>query len=453
MDADFEARMAVRAEVEQLESELIELAGHLNAANHRFLVLLAEFDRREGWADGATRSCAHWLNWKLGLGLNAAREKVRVARALENLPQISQAMARGQLSYCKVRALTRVAEPATESYLLNVALHGTGHHVEKLVRGYRRSLEVQELSREAQQQAKRSVQFSYDDDGSLLLKARVPAEVGAVVLKAFEAALEAQRQENVTAVTSDGDVEREKISARRADALVLIAESFLAHGPESLSGGERQQIVVHVDAETLIERQAGRCELDEGPSLAAETSRRLACDASVVRIIEDPDGEPLDVGRKTRTIPPAIRRALHSRDKGCRFPGCTRTRFVDGHHIQHWANGGETKLSNLMLLCRFHHRLVHEGDVAIERLDDGAFRFVHPDGRAWSHVSAETRPQHGDWTRVPALNCERGLVIDAKTAATKWLGETMDYGLAVDALLQRRRKAHKASTENTLIGA
>lgn len=132
-----------------LAARITELAGHLNAATHRWLVLIAEFDRRHGWSDGYTRSCAHWLNWKCGIDLGAAREKVRVARALESLPSISAAMATGQLSYSKVRALTRVATPATESVLLNVALHGTAHHVEKLVRQFRRVQEVEELSREA----------------------------------------------------------------------------------------------------------------------------------------------------------------------------------------------------------------------------------------------------------------------------------------------------------------
>jgi hypothetical protein len=129
---------------------------------------------------------------------------------------------------------------------------------------------------------------------------------------------------------------------------------------------------VHVDAQTLIERTAGRCEVDEGPSVAAETLRRLACDASLVTIIEDPRGEPLDVGRKTRAIPPALRRALASRDKGCRFPGCMHVRYVDGHHVRHWVDGGETKLSNLVSLCRFHHRAVHEGRLVVQRRDDGA---------------------------------------------------------------------------------
>ena len=268
MDAAYLARCAARAELEQLQAELIELAGHLNAGEHRFLNRLAEFDRREAWADGGgTHSCAHWLQWQLGLSLGTAREKVRVARALEQLPLISEAMAQGRLSYCKVRALTRVAEPSTESYLLDVALHGTGHHVEKLVRGYRRAKEAEELSREAQQQATRSVHVYHDDDGSLVIKARVPAEAGELLLKALDVAVESQYRENASAETSD---EPEPLSARRADALGRIAESFLANGPKALAGGERQQIVVHVDAETLVQTHAGRCEFEDGPGVSAE---------------------------------------------------------------------------------------------------------------------------------------------------------------------------------------
>jgi hypothetical protein len=441
MDANFLARAAVRAETERLAAELIELSGHLNAGEHRFLVLLAEFDRRQGWGDGATHSLAHWLQWKLGFALGTAREKVRVARALEALPLISAAMARGVLSYCKVRALTRVAEPATESYLLDVALHGTGHHVEKLVRGYRRAQQAEELSREAQQQASRGVEFYHDDDGSLVLKARLPAEVGALVLKAFEVAREVQCQEHVPAGTSaSSEVRPDTPIARRADALALIAESFLATGPAAQNGGDRHQIVVHVDAETLEHKRAGRCELEDGPSVSAETSRRLACDCSVIRITADTDGEPLNVGRKTRSIPPAIRRALNSRDKGCRFPGCTHTHYVDGHHIQHWADGGETRLDNLVLLCRVHHRWVHEGGSRIDVLDDGALRFVWPDGRL-ADGSAEMLSVQTDWTRLPALNRDRGLEIDRTTAASGWTGESMDYGWAVQALLQRHHQA------------
>ena len=169
-------------------------------------------------------------------------------------------------------------------------------------------------------------------------------------------------------------------SARRADALARIAESFLAHDVLESPGADRQQIVVHVAAETLRNRSAGCCEIEHGPSIAAETARRLSCDASVVTLVEDEDGEPLNVGRKTRIISAPLRRLLTARDKGCRFPGCCNARYIDMHHIKHWANGGETKPSNLVSLCRFHHRAVHEGGFDVEILDDGALRFVRPDG-------------------------------------------------------------------------
>ncbi|HEU4600419.1 MAG TPA: DUF222 domain-containing protein, partial [Steroidobacteraceae bacterium] len=354
-----------------LAFQITELAGHLNAANHRWLMLIAEFDRRNGWSDWGTQSCAHWLNWKCGIDIGAAREKVRVAHALQSLPKISAAMARGELSYSKARAMTRVATPATEDYLLMIARHGTAQHVEETVRHFRNALDAEELAKEARQQKQRALTYSYDDCGSLILKARLPAEIGAVVIKALDAAMESVQpnEEDVAAEEIRlSDKERVKKVPRRvqrADAIGVLAESFLQNGAAELSGGDKHQIVVHVSAETLNDRSAGRCELEEGPGISAETCRRHACDCSLVHITEDENGTPLDIGRKTRTIPPSIRRALNSRDKGCRFPGCCNKKFVDGHHIKHWANGGETRLSNLVSLCRFHHRLVHEGGVEV----------------------------------------------------------------------------------------
>jgi hypothetical protein len=423
----------------ELEAEITELVGHLNAAQHRWLTLIAEFDRRHGWNCGATKSCAHWLNYKCGIDLGAAREKVRVAHALEKLPAISAAMARGQLSYSKVRALTRVATAPTESYFLDIALHGTAAHVEKLVRCYRRVQEVEELSREARQQANRSFRYYYDEDGSLIVKARLPAEAGALLLKALDRAMpkpepRADRQ-NVSAET---------FPQRRADAVGQIAESFLKHGHESLNGGERHQIVVHVDEETLRERTSGLCELEDGPSLAAETARRLACDASVVRVAENAHGEPLDVGRRSRSIPPALRRALNARDRGCRFPGCSNHQYVDAHHIKHWADGGETSARNLVTLCRFHHRQVHEGRVVLQRLDDGALRFVRPDGRAFESPAPGTPSDAG---RLAALHAGCGVHIEPGTAVSLWRGEQMDYGLAIEVLLQQAQRGRDVSAE------
>jgi hypothetical protein len=435
---------------QELAARITELAGHLNAANHRWLVLLAEFDRRHGWSDGYTRSCAHWLNWKCGIDLGAAREKVRVARALEVLPQTSGAMATGQLSYSKVRALTRVATPATESYLLKIALNGTAHHVEKLVRQFRRVQEVEALTREARQQANRSVTCRYDEDGSMHITVCLPAETGALVMTALRAAVpdapngHVERPYDPAGIAAETSLPGDPPptwAQRRADALGVLAESFLAHGAEALKGGERQQIVVHVTQAALNEGERGRCELDEGPAIAVETARRLGCDASRIEIIEDETGEPLDVGRKTRTIPPALRRALESRDQGCVFPGCTHTRYVDGHHIHHWADGGETKLANLVSLCRFHHRAVHEGGLKVERCHDGAWRFVKPDGESIEACAPHHTRLLSHWNVVPALNAECGITIDARTATTRWRGERMDYGIAIGSLLYRTRKA------------
>jgi len=384
----------------------------------------------KGWNCRATRDCAHWLNWKCGIDLGAARERVRTARALVKLPLLSAAMGRGEISYSNVRAITRVATPENEHFFLQIAPHGTAHHVETLVRAYRRA-EEQELSREQQQQLHREVRYYWDIDGSLALRARLPADVGALVLKALEAA-----------VPETPPIDKPSWSHRRADALAVIVESFLAHGAEAMRGGERHQILVHVSAETLGAGGGERCEIEDGPALAAETARRLACDASVVTIVENEKGEPLNVGRKTRSIPPAIQRALNARDKGCRFPGCTHKKYTDAHQIKHWAKRGETKMSNLVTLCRFHHRKVHEGQVIVQVIDDGAIRFLQPNGESFDSMSRTS----GDWRELPAIHERAGIHIDPKAAATRWDGGPMDYGLAMDALWRRREVSAETRT-------
>ena len=223
----------------ELEAQITELAGQLNAASHRWLVLIAEFDRREGWADGRLPSCAHWLNFKCGLNLGAARE--------------------------------------------------------------------------------------------------------------------------------------------------------------------------------------------QGPALPVATVRRLACDATLLRVVETEQGEPLAIGRKSRSIPPAIRRALNARDAGCRFPGCTHRRYVDAHHVEHWADGGETTLANLVTLCRTHHRLVHEGGITLSTGPDGRL-FARPDGRSFDPAYRE------------------------ETAACRWTGEPMDYDMGVAVLcsqVERAEVSRRVSAETS----
>jgi len=233
--------------------------------------------------------------------------------------------------------------------------------------------------------------------------------------------------------------------SRRADALALVAEGYLKNRSESSHGADRFQVVLHVDAESFEQHSAGRCHLEEGPSLPIETVRRISCDAGIVPLLEDEQGEPLDVGRKTRSVPPAIRRALNARDAGCCFPGCTYRRFLDAHHIEHWADGGETKLSNLMTLCRWHHRLVHEGKIVIEKNPaNGAWRFLRPDGDEYCLVARGDETPEYEWRDLKRTHTDRGIKIDRDTAVTRWRGERIDYDLGVWVLCNQAERARRS---------
>ncbi|MEM9303851.1 MAG: DUF222 domain-containing protein, partial [Pseudomonadota bacterium] len=314
-----------------LEDQIAELSGNLAAATYRLLVLLREFDEVDGWHGERIASLAHWLSWKVGTNLGAAREKVRTAKALKDLPLISQAFSEGRVSFSKVRAMTRVATPANEEFLLQIARHGTARHVEQLVRHYRKSQRAEALERDNQRQERRSLSVMVDEDGMVILRGRFTPEQGALIIqgldKAMDDQLEASREHEGEPSAS------EPFTARRADALERMAVDFL-HGSDGSSGGDRYLVHLTTDIDTL-ERDGSGAEagLDEVGNVSAETSRRLSCDCSLVHEVIHADGEILNVGRKTRTIPPSIRRALQRRDKGCRFPGCSCTRHVEGHHI------------------------------------------------------------------------------------------------------------------------
>jgi 5-methylcytosine-specific restriction endonuclease McrA len=424
-------------ELEQLGDRIAELSAHLDAATARLLDLIRDFDARGGWGNGF-RSCAAWLTWRIGLDPGAARERVRVARVLGTLPRLAEALARGELSYSKVRALTRVATPETEERLLKVGKAGTAEHVERIVRGWRyvdRKAEIQET---AARHARRSLHVYQDDDGTVVVRGRLEPEVGAVVMQALASARETlyQRRRDVSAKTSTENVSAETptIGQQQADALGLIAETALHRGLDPGTAGERYQVVVHVDAAVLADADAsGQSVLEGGARVSVETSQRLACDASRVVMRHDDDGNIVEVGARTRTIPPALRRALHHRDRGCRFPGCG-VRFGQGHHIHHWAHGGPTTLSNLAMLCRRHHRAVHEEGYEVDRLPDGDLRFRRPNGWLLPNVPAGS-PVPADVVRhLRSENDALGLEIHPRIAMPSWLGERLDVAYAIDVL-------------------
>ncbi len=437
-------RTREKAELDKLEARITELWGPINAATAQFLALLAEFDRKEGWAQHGVASCAHWLNWQCGISSGAAREKVRTARALESLPKIRKAFSAGRLSYSKVRAVTRVATAETEDSLLNIALHGTAAHVERTVRGFRRVQRELERNEARELHERRYLDCRREADGSVKLEACLPAELGEMLLKALDAAqaeLDERDQQderdgrgkrderderdergecsgdaehagtsaeacaaNSNAETADVSAEtygmqsaqsqrsgkaasgvsaetpRISVSQRRADALGHILEGFLA-GKCSGSANGAHEVVVHIAHDALCDvPESSGASFEHGGCVAVETARRLSCDGALVGVVKGAKGEPLAVGRRTRAVPPAIRRALRVRDGGCRFPGCDRSRYVHAHHIRHWADGGETALGNLVTLCSFHHRQVHEGGYGV-RVRGGEIEFLRPDGR------------------------------------------------------------------------
>ena len=592
-------------ELARLGDQIAELAARIDAATYELLCHLREFDRGYGWE--GWRSCAHWLNWRTGLDLGAAREKLRVAAALADLNHIAAAMACGQLSYSKVRALTRVATPATEAPLLALALRATASQVERLVRAWRQADRDAQPDAEQMLLQSRMLRMRVDDDGMVALRGRLPAEVGAVLMRAVEAALEQ--------VPAPADGDDPTIAQRRADALGLVAESALAGELDPGNSADRFQVTVHVQANTLTAREVdgearrGSAETravspaaaephstaaDAVPHVAAETrlastalseppaaaedgataswqvthpdgnaasgiasaagrplgdsrsrnshgklttdaspfrdrsarcpreakghggqegrragsaarsplgdesagygggatdpstpgpatvaaartsaetlqanaaarewaapdtdrdaglavieqagglhlgreaARRVACDAGLVVLRHGADGEVLDVGRRTRTVPSALRRALQSRDHGqCQFPGCD-SRRCDAHHVEHWADGGETRLLNLTLLCRFHHRAVHEQGFQVVAGDaDGQFRFLRPDGEP---LPAE--PPVSSWQGAPlaptgARLAAAGINIGPHTATPDWYGESLNLTAALDVL-------------------
>ena len=323
-----------------------------------------------------------------------------------------------------------MANAGSEDYFLMIAAHGTAAHMEKVVRGVRRDRVRRELEAANEHHETRSLDWHFDDNGMLEVRGRLAPEQAARFIGAVEEArraMEAARDDGVSAETPEhAGVPAPSFGAARADALL------------ELIGGNNPdiEVVVHVSAETLRDDGAGGCcELEDVGAVPPEAARRLACDAGIVRLVEGTEGQPLDVGRKTRAIPPSLRRALKVRDGGCRFPGCDATARVQGHHVRHWAHGGATALHNLVLLCPHHHRLVHEAGFGVEHRGHGVFRFTRPDGR----VLSDTAPRHvvegcqQQW--LVEANREHGLAIDHRTGACRWDGVPMDEALAVEGAL------------------
>ena len=423
--------------------QICELAGHLAAATCRFLELLAEFDARSGWADWDMPSCAAWLSWKCGMASGTAREQVRVARALTALPVIHGEFAAGRLSYSKTRALTRIATADSDAGLAELAAPMTANQLERFARAHRK------VTRADDEQAllARRLTWRFEDNGSMTITARLPPDDGMTVLTALRSALlelaaqdaaEASHSVPAQGTAPAGGVSAETrqpdrpTSSSLADALVTVAESFVTAKAADAGNPDVHHVIVHADAAALAGDPAGRCHIDDGPAISPDALQLIACDAVISWMTHDRDGNVLNVGRRHREPPPALRRAMRERDRGrCRFPGC-RSRRVDAHHIIPWSQDGITCLDNLCSLCRYHHRLIHKLGYHITIAPDGDFTFRRPDGEAIPASPPLPEPLGQLWERHDAE-------VTASTITPPWYGERLDLDYAIAVLFANQR--------------
>lgn len=351
-----------------LDRDLGQFSAQAHAVMARVALAAADFDDLGGWCAPGMRSMPHWMAVNLGFDPYSGAELLRVGHALKVLPKVSKAFAEGRLSFDKVRQVTSVATPATEEVLLEIACGASGSQLVRICTVLRRVAESHN-----RQMEKRGLWSRIEDAGMLRIVARLSAEDGAIVMAALESVATQQPQDSEA---------REPWAARLADGLVAMSDDVLAGGAESLVKlpGARQ-VVVHVDVGVLTgEDEGGRCLIESGVPLSREVARRIGCDCQVIAVTER-DGLPIDVGRARWTIPTPLRRALEARDQFCRFPGCgVAAHRAEGHHVQHWIDGGASERDNIVLLCAFHHARLHDGGYHIFKTARGGFRFETTDG-------------------------------------------------------------------------
>ncbi|MFO7568087.1 MAG: DUF222 domain-containing protein [Enhygromyxa sp.] len=539
--------------LESLGDEIATFAARIDVAEHALLTRLRLFDAHEGWGRAGAISCAQWLSWRTGLGPKAAREKVRVARALGGLPRVDALFGRGELSYSKVRAITRVATEQTEQHFIDIAVHATASQIERLARAYRRVHSQQGVAGgtgEPPLDQRRYMRRVETWSGMVRLEIQLPPEEAAIVWSAVSSALEGEPvgddgasagalvgalaavHQEASAEASVGAVAPAEASApandqasaeapapansqasaeasapasdqasaeapasknatqaeadpwqpaptelalrlwgpppppqpitttspspstppspppanddptleeRRADAMVDLARAYLKHRPRTL--GSPYELVV-ITSPALLEQVpsqgagqgAGQLGgfLPDGTPIPLHVARMLASDGGRVDVVMGERGELLDVGRRTRAIPSAISRALWLRDGGCRVPGCERRRHLHAHHIQGWAEGGPTRLSNLVLTCSSHHRMIHEGRLRAEICEE-AIVFVDQDGRELATVPP--KPSGWELEQLELYLREIDLHLDEYTALGQWDGTQVELGELLDWVL------------------
>jgi hypothetical protein len=435
--------MVTREQLDALGRGIADLSLRIDVAKHELLTQLRQFDRHDGWANTGFLSLTAWLAWRIDISPVAAREYVRVARALGELVRVDAAFAIGKLSYSKVRAITRVATPETEQDFLDISTNATASQIERLSAAYRRT---RTDPKEPPLDQRRFVRRSDTASGMVRIEMQLPPEQAAVVWEAMSAAIDAghreddavEPQSHASAESKRPEFDPGQLPAERADAMVSVAQAYLTHSPRTLGSG--YELVLMSTKDQLEHGAAGiGGYLRDGTPVPLHVARMLACDCSRVDVEVGESGEILDVGRARRTIPSAIGRALWLRDGGCRAPGCGRRHHLHAHHIEAWADGGKTSASNLILLCPGHHLQVHEGNLSVS-VREGKLEFKNRGGLKLDPVPARS----DDFDAIERwLNTTEPGLDGAGTPV--WDGSRLHLGDAIDALYMAQKTRGRAA--------
>ncbi len=461
-----------REQLDALAEQIANLSLRIDLTKHALLTHLRQFAAHEGWAGSGFVSLPAWLSWRIGISITTAREYVRVAEALGRMPIVDAAFAAGQLSYAKVRAITRAATPGTEQGLVDMAMHATGSQMDRLCAGYERTRVDPRTAKLGTQSSLRRTTLP---NGMVRLEVQLTPEQAEVLDAALsvmlagqnasaEAVTEAgvgesgesgesgkldpsgessQSGESVESTTTPAEAPCPADPAARADALVSIAQSFLEHRKRPRGSGYELVLLttpaqLAAPSSSQAPGQAG-AHLRDGTPLPRHLARMLACDAATVEVTTDESGALLNVGRARRTIPSAILRALWLRDGGCRAPGCARRQHLHAHHVVHWADGGETKLGNLALLCPGHHRLVHEGVLRVE-LREGVLEFRNAFGLTIPNVPMPD-PESEAIVEIRRWLDDVEAVASNSQHYPRWDGARLDLGYALEWMFAAQARA------------
>jgi hypothetical protein len=372
----------------QVEEDFSELHQEMELLEVERLRRLGEIERRGTFRRDGHLSVVSWLAHRFKMAWGVARRQARTARALEDMPVAREALESGEVSMSGVEVLVAARDSDVEAFrrsedlLVEAARIHSLSDLKRVAAYWRQRVEAEHpVAGDEVLRARRRLHASVTFAGMVRVDGDLDPETGETLLTALRAVGDAESRS-----TAEGD-ERTP-TQRRADALGEICRGWLDLAPRPSVAGERPHVTVTVDADVLARRSSfreldhlGTSELDHIGPVHPEVARRLACDAAVVRVVMAGRSEPLDVGRRTPVVPPAIRRAVVARDRHCRFPGCDRPHaYCDAHHVQHWADGGATGVGNLLLLCRRHHRMIHEPGGFALALVDGRAVFRRPDG-------------------------------------------------------------------------